>query len=360
MGCFNHKANFSQLPIVMGDRIVVLIGVRPTTDTLSVDGFAPGNSFTPISVAIRGSYNDYGGIENVDMTPGVEALESFFGMGVEDIVNYAERMTCGCGDQVEEEHKKVMDVLSKLETFKAYSKRNLKVTYIMEHESIFDGLVSMANLPAKDYNYWCLPHYFLEGLGYEKHVEGKDGYYDVITWTHKTLPKLKESCYVWKENDFGDYSKTRHTFASFCEYIGCEVPEKYNESYYEMCFLRDIEKIAKKKTEIESLSEKPDDDFSFRRYFVPYGLFKTNSSSRGINSLKLISLGTDNAHLDVKYMKEVVEIAALYEAMESLQMTWGNTNYYRQDVSYDIHINFLEKCLALAKDKQKNEETEDE
>ena len=33
MGCFNHKGNFSNLPITYGDRIVVIVGVRPTKKT---------------------------------------------------------------------------------------------------------------------------------------------------------------------------------------------------------------------------------------------------------------------------------------------------------------------------------------
>ena len=60
MGSFNHKCNFSQLPTVSGDRIVVMVGVRMTNNVLEADGFSPGNSFTPVSVPIRGEYNDYG------------------------------------------------------------------------------------------------------------------------------------------------------------------------------------------------------------------------------------------------------------------------------------------------------------
>ena len=68
MGCFNHKGNFSNLPITYGDRIVVIVGVRPTKktyDSQELDTFSPGCSFVPISVPIRGEYNDYGGIEVV-------------------------------------------------------------------------------------------------------------------------------------------------------------------------------------------------------------------------------------------------------------------------------------------------------
>ena len=103
MGCFNHKANFSQLPIVYGDRIVVVLGIR-RLGKIQVNEFSPGHTFIPISVPIRGEYNDYGGIENVDRTPGIEVLENFFdGMNVDTIVDLAERLSIGCEDQMEKQ-----------------------------------------------------------------------------------------------------------------------------------------------------------------------------------------------------------------------------------------------------------------
>ena len=88
MGCYNHKGNFSQLPICGGDRAVVIIGI--TSPDSQNDFFSPGESFTPISAPIRGTYNDYGGLENIDSTPGVDALVRFFGMDAESIISAAE------------------------------------------------------------------------------------------------------------------------------------------------------------------------------------------------------------------------------------------------------------------------------
>ena len=57
-------------------------------------------------------------------------------------------------------------------------------------------------------------------------------------------------------------------------------------------------------------------------------------------------------------MKEGVEIAGLIESLKQLEMTWGVTNYYRQDVDYNQHIGFLNECLNVAKTKKEEHEVE--
>ena len=361
MGCFNHKCNFSQLPAKYGDRIVVILGVKPigpTEDMMDVDGFSPGNSFTPISVAIRGEYNDYGAIQNVDMTPGIEVLEKYFGMGIEEIVDVAERVTCGCKDQVEDSYKKIKDILNnnKLSYYE-----DVELTYIMEHEDIFDDMINRSNLAYKNRCFWRIPQEFLKDLGYEEHPNGKRNGYDLIDWTHDTLPKLIDDCYIWKVKDKGDYGKVYHTIEEFAKYIGAEIPEKYNRSYYETRFLEELKKISDKSlSRIDMLLMASEDrNYSFLR-FGEYGLFHQGEHT-GIYSYLLCSFGDNNEHMQEKFMKEVIEIALLYDALIEMQMTWGNTSYYRQDISYKPHIEFLKKCLdfAEAKDKEYNEE-EDE
>jgi len=353
MGDFNHKCNFSQLPASYNDRIVVIVGVRPigpTKDMIELDNFAPGNSFTPISGPIRGEYNDYGSIQNVDRTPAVEALEKFFDMDIERIVDCAERISCGCKHQIEDEYKKIKKVL-KDNSLIYYKKEELEFTYIMEHEAIFDSLIAMNNVPFKNRRFWRIPNEFIEDLGYKKNIVGKDHGYDIIKWTHDTLPKLIEKCYIWKVEDDGDYSKVYDTIEEFAKYIGCEIPEKYNRSYYETCFLNDIE-TRKKNSEIGKRFNRGEgyEKYSFFRS-ADYGLFHLGEHS-GLFEYMLCSFGNDNGHIQERYMKEIVEIASLYGAMMGLQMTWGNTSYYNQEINYDNHINFLNKCLEVAKEKK--------
>ena len=401
MGCFNHKCNFSQLPVVWGDRIVVIIGFTQPLE--HQDNFSPGCSFVPISVPIRGKYNDYGGIEDVDMTPAIEVLERYFDMDVYHIVDIAERTTCGCENQMEEENEKVRGILENIAKKSGYPECKLKISYVMEHEHIFDYLVSTANPKMKDREFWRIPYKYIEALGYKKENLGNDNGYEINNWIHDTLPTLKENCYVWLENEFGQFDKTSHTIAELCGKIGCDVPEEFEETFFENVFKsealsedkekllidyykslvgkqgrngvftqEDVDKLIKDHNE-RTPEEKEDDylildfvttggvseKYSFKRHSQNYGLFYFRDGMT-MTHLILSQFGNKDEHLDLKYMKEVIEIAAIIDALNNLQMTWGVTNYYRQDVNYDQHINFLNECLNVAKEKkEKHEEYEE-
>ena len=344
MGCFNHKGNFSQLPIVYGDRIVVILGV--SLIKRNSDNFSPGESFVPISVPIRGEYNDYGSIENIDMTPAIGILENYFSLNVCKIVDFAERTCCGCEDQMKEEGEIIEKVLNKLNFFYAF--KELKLSYIMEHEQVFDHLVSLGNPKIKEKEFWRIPHEYIEMLGYEKNVIGNNNGYDIIVWKHKELPELKEDCYVWLKNDFGCYGKVSHNISELCEKIGCSVPDEFNEGFLESCFKKDLESF-------DDLSDK--NHYTFRRNPLHFGLF---SYREGITmtSCILAQFGNNDEHINPNYMKEVVEVAAIINALQTLQMTWGVTNYYKQDVDYNQHIGFLNECLNVAKTKKEEHEVE--
>lgn len=404
MGCFNHKGNFSQLPIAYGDRIVIMVGFSELKR--GDDTFSPGCSFVPISVPIRGEYNDYGGIENVDRTPAIEVLEKYFGMNVETIVNIAERTMSGCEDQMENENEKVKEILKNIASQSGYPNRKFTLSYIMEHEHIFDYLISTADVKKKDRLFWRIPHRYIEALGYKKNLLGKENAYEIIKWEHDTLPALRENCYVWVENEYGDLGKVSHSFAELCSRIGCDVPKEFEESFFESVFKKeaaplnpeekdsmlieffkgivgkigkdgepitkeDSDEVIKKfleKTPEERLAEyelldfiikEDDENYSFRRYTSSFGLFYFREGMC-MNNCILAQFGDGDEHLDLKYMKEVVETAAIIDALQNLQMTWGVTNYYRQDVDYDQHIDFLNECLNVAKEKKKEHDYEEE
>lgn len=352
MGSFNHKCNFSQLPAKYGDRIVILVGVQIVNNVLSIDSFSPGKSFTPVSVPIRGQYNDYGGIMNVDRTPGIDALEKFFGMGVEQIVDCAERNMCGCKNQVIDDCNQIMSSID----FSNNHNDDIIFAYIMEHEYVFDKMLSMNDIAVKDHYYWTIPHEYIEELGYSKNVIGNENGYDIVIWSHPSLPELKEKCYIWKTEDFDDYRKVCNTLSDLCKYIGCEIPEKFNERYYESRFRSDIEFIAEKERNPKDIKyiythSQSEKEYSFIRN-ATYGLF--SGYNHTIPSRHLIcTLGSNDEHLKSEYMKEIIEVALLYDTLYNLQMTWNNTNYYRQDIMIDEHIKFLEFCLETAKQKKK-------
>lgn len=407
MGCFNHKGNFSNLPITYGDRIVVIVGVRPTNKIYigqELDNFSPGCSFVPISVPIRGEYDDYGGIENINRTPAIDKLEKFFGMETTKLVKLAERTCCGCEDQMEDEDEIAKKVLKDILYKSGYSDTELTLTYIMEHEKIFDHIVSIANPKKKDRYFWRIPHKYIEALGYRKNQLGEENAYPIIRWEHDTLPTLKEKCYVWLENDFNDLGKTSHTLTQLCEKIGCDVPEEFEETFLESIFKKDCDfenmgkreqmlfdyysslvgktgvdgvyteetvknliEQYKKKTKEEKIHEfgvlnyfirqqsKDDEIYSFKRHGNDFGLFYYRN---GISMSKFIlsQFGFYEEHLKPEYMKEVVETAALIDGLQILKMTWGVTNYYSQDVDYNQHLNFLEKCIEVVKEKKTKKE----
>lgn len=405
MGCFNHKGNFSNLPITYGDRIVVIVGVRPTKktyDSQELDTFPPGCSFVPISVPIRGEYNDYGGIKNIDRTPAIDELEKFFGMETTKLVDLVERTCCGCEDQMKDENEIVKEVLKNILIHSYYIDIELTLTYIMEHEKIFDHIVSIANPKKKDKYFWRIPHKYIEALGYRKNQLGVENSYPIIRWEHDTLPTLKERCYIWLENEFNDMGKTSHTIAQLCEKIGCVVPKEFEETFFESVFKKECDLINpekceqmlfdyyrslvgktgkngvfteemvenmieeyKKKTKEEKMKEldmldfiipsKHEEGYSFKRLDYNNGLFYPINGVNMSNSI-LSQFGFGEEHLKIEYMKEVVETAALIDGLCALQMTWGVTNYYRQDVNYNLHLNFLEKCIEVVKEKQTKKE----
>ena len=356
----------------------------------------------PISVPIRGKYDDYGGIENIDRTPAIDELEKFFGMETTKLVNFAEISCCGCEDQMKDENEIVKEVLKNILSHSCYTDMELTLSYIMEHEKIFDHIISIANPKKKDRYFWRIPHTYIEALGYRKNQLGVHNSYPVIRWEHDTLPTLKESCYIWLENEFFDMGKTTHTLAQLCEKIGCDVPEEFEETFFESVFKKECDLINpekceqmlfdyyrslvgktgingvfteemvenmieeyKKKTKEEKMKEldmldfiipsKHEEGYSFKRQTYNSGLFYPINGVSMPDCI-LSQFGFGEEHLKIEYMKEVVETAALIDGLCALQMTWGVTNYYRQDVDYNLHLNFLEKCVEVVNEKRAEKE----
>lgn len=97
------------------------------------------------------------------------------------------------------------------------------------------------------------------------------------------------------------------------------------------------------------------DRYSFMEGHVRYGLFHQGEAMCH-DRLMLRSKNGDDWFLDEKYMADVVALAAFINTLRKLEMTWGVTNYYHQDVKYGEHIEFLEACLSVAGEKQKEHE----
>lgn len=93
MGCFNVACSVSNLSIGYGTE-VVFIPLLP--NHIERDGkhlINPSKSliysncyYNPFSLPIKGKYNDYGGVENIEKDENVESIEKYFGMEIENFI----------------------------------------------------------------------------------------------------------------------------------------------------------------------------------------------------------------------------------------------------------------------------------
>ena len=104
MGCFNVACSLSKLSINAGDPIVFVPLLSRKYDHEGSHGrytgykgegvdMRPGSTsliysnalYNILGFPIKGTYNDYGSIENIEYNGNVKALEKFFGCDVEDL-----------------------------------------------------------------------------------------------------------------------------------------------------------------------------------------------------------------------------------------------------------------------------------
>lgn len=73
MGCWNATCNISNLPIYAGDDIVLIL-LMQTTQNVEFNVCYPTDNFVPYAFPIFGKYDDYGGIEEIEVFPENEKL----------------------------------------------------------------------------------------------------------------------------------------------------------------------------------------------------------------------------------------------------------------------------------------------
>jgi hypothetical protein len=80
MGCWNGTCGISQLPILAGQRVwAFLIGVAGYNDSCGPSGHCYSTDLGfPMTMPIRGRYNDYGGIEDIEENYNTEIILSTF------------------------------------------------------------------------------------------------------------------------------------------------------------------------------------------------------------------------------------------------------------------------------------------
>lgn len=85
MGCFSVCCSMSKLSIKVGDK-VIFIPLIPNENTSGFMYIYAQELFVPFCLPIVGTYDDYGGIENIEKNESTDILEDFFGIPIEGIM----------------------------------------------------------------------------------------------------------------------------------------------------------------------------------------------------------------------------------------------------------------------------------
>lgn len=93
MGCFNVSCMISKLTIHEGDSCYLLPLIpnsfnrrKDEENTPCSMYLYPNDIYTPLCFPIKGTYDDYGSIENIEKNKNTEILEKYFGISIEEIV----------------------------------------------------------------------------------------------------------------------------------------------------------------------------------------------------------------------------------------------------------------------------------
>ena len=298
MGSFNKKGCFSNMPIVYGDRVVALLGVR---DKQGEDCFNFGNVFTPISLPIRGEYDDYGSLKNIDYSPTHKILEDWFDLSIEEIVKMGERCSIGCNNDYPQEEEFFDKAFG---DFKPMFMREheYSFTLIMEHEEVFDKIV---------------------------HI-------------HKPLQEYLERDF---DADVRDDKKIRELTA--------QVNEKYADKTAKDMTAEELDEFMDvtwgefkdmpiERTYITYLSHRRATDSGARKSVYNFGTYF--NSSIVLHPYKGIELKEE-------YKNDFVTFSGLIFGMMHLHLNWGVSNNYGQDAPYAHCVEFLETTLNMIKNK---------
>lgn len=190
MGCFNIMGFHSHLPIVYGNDIVLFMGVRSNYEKKTIRQdmvtFAPGGDFTPIALPIFGTYDDYGSITDIIKDKNTDAIERFFELDINKIIDLVDDYMHGRHSSDKEIElydgmcQKIYelqnDFMKKSEYAQVY-----EVSFIIDHRFVYD---TIKNLGASCYDF------------------------------EKSFDALMELCLPWeaKEDDYGEIAKYEEKF----------------------------------------------------------------------------------------------------------------------------------------------------
>jgi len=339
MGCFNSKGCFSHTPIVYGDKVVAFIGIAENDKARECDQFAPGMSFTPLTLPIHGTYNDYGSIENVKRTKNVELIEKFFGdKNIESIFEDISRHEFEFDSflkEVEDNDRKFYCHVSGFEDMiKDYDKR-YTFELVMEHEDIFYSMLRTNDIIDNMHEYFYHDKRSINILleeDYDKDLALNDEYNNAKEeMTKKYKASLSDEKLV-AELSNKDKDHVKNITAEEYEEI---ITDGAQHILHEKGLLD--RKVA---------TFYPNDDFMLHTNISLTRFGNEVHSSFYMYPFK-------NIMPDPELKKDSVEFISLMFALTRMCTTWGVSNYCSQKAPYEEYIAVLMDTLKLMKKKYK-------
>ena len=320
MGCFNSKGCFSKTPIVYGDKVVAFIGLADNDRARECDQFAPGMSFTPLTLPIHGTYNDYGSVENIVRTASVQIVEKFFSKDIDTILKEVSSNEFKFDSLLKEVEKKDREFYGRCgyaDLFKDYDKK-YSFELVMEHEDIFYAMLKTNDIIGSMHEYFYHDKRSINILlseDYDKDLKLWDAYNEIF---NETFEKVKGSL---------------------------------NEEYSEDEIIDVVKVTTRGKLHEQGLLDRkvatfyPEEDLVIKQVSL-------TSFGNEINS-SFYMYPFKNILPTPELKKDSIEFVSLMFALTGMNMTWGVSNYCSQDAPYDETIEFLEATLKLMKEKRK-------
>lgn len=231
MGHFSHNCKLTGIPITGGTKVVLFpMTMRPylgdnseknlkkfgTTYQCSNDTIRM--KFSPCWLPIKGEYDDYGGMENIEHDDNTKVLEDYYGLTIEQIVGvitchrkddgYSENLDCIKDKSVEYEYGKPV--------YQERYQELLPISGMWIHREVYDKLVEEPSEDYFDKLDFGIPA-FLKSLGFE--ADGVDE-----TKERYKLKFKKDNCILYSDGTWIDgHVYTLPELKKLCKTLGTEI-----------------------------------------------------------------------------------------------------------------------------------------
>lgn len=205
MGCFNTTGFISQLPIFGGDKVVCFIATaKEATNSL----YYPSSLVTPYFLPIHGAYNEYGYLEDIEVTPITKIICKYAG------TDNLEELLCNITREDEESRAKIK--LPNTYTILDDTYSVGEFTLLFEHEDLYNKITDKDNyLISRFHNVYTILGQYVNFL-------------DKVKKQTNNIPKLPLSI----------------TNGYVTKYYSNELPEELQEEYDKYCTICIEERVG--------------------------------------------------------------------------------------------------------------------